>query len=198
MSINLPVGGVMKRKKYAVAAVLLASFFMVSPSFAGHDGNKSLIRYNMLLAQTQKTLSQVVEEQAKKTAATVIEAELEMKSLGLSEQKQPVYKIVTYKKGGRVKYYIDSVTGKVLLSKKKGNWNPLDDDMLEAEAMSKAKISMGRAITLAEKKFSGKAIEAEIDEDDDVLYYKVKLVPKSGVIKALVDPKVGTPYEVVR
>ncbi|WP_041277728.1 PepSY domain-containing protein [Desulfotalea psychrophila] len=188
----------MKRKKYAVAAVLLASFFMVSPSFAGHDGNKSLIRYNMLLAQTQKTLSQVVEEQAKKTAATVIEAELEMKSLGLSEQKQPVYKIVTYKKGGRVKYYIDSVTGKVLLSKKKGNWNPLDDDMLEAEAMSKAKISMGRAITLAEKKFSGKAIEAEIDEDDDVLYYKVKLVPKSGVIKALVDPKVGTPYEVVR
>ena len=73
--------------------------------------------------------------------------------------------------------------------------NAMADSYDEAElaAINTAKISLSDAIGLAEKEAGGRAVEAEIDEDGDrVFYYEVEVItPDGGEKEVLIDMNTG-------
>ena len=63
--------------------------------------------------------------------------------------------------------------------------------------MAAAKYSLTQAIKLALKKVAGKAIEAEVEEENDRFYYQVKIQNKNKeIFEVLIDMKSGKPVKV--
>lgn len=68
-----------------------------------------------------------------------------------------------------------------------------DYDMAQWAAVNTAKISLNDAIGLAEKEAGGHAVEAEVEQDGDrVFYYEVEVVaPDGGEKEVLIDMNTG-------
>lgn len=174
-------------KKSIVTAGLIASLFTYNIAIADDGQN---IKRAMILDSFTTNLSDIVKAKEKK-GIQVIKAELEKQESIFSTKEEPmIYEIVTSDgKTDKIKYYIDPMTGKDIDSKKITNWNPFDDD---TQAMTK--FSMSQAIDLAVKELGGKVYEAELEEDDGINYYELKILTDSGVKKAIVNPNSGKMY----
>lgn len=67
-----------------------------------------------------------------------------------------------------------------------------DEEKEKVEMAHKAKISIARAIEAATKRVSGTVIEAELEEEEDVLVWEVEVVTADGEVETLlVDPVTG-------
>ena len=59
----------------------------------------------------------------------------------------------------------------------------------EKKAMHKVTVSMIQAIEVAKKSVNGQVVKAKLDEEDDYLVYKIKIIDKKGKeMEVLVDP----------
>ena len=59
----------------------------------------------------------------------------------------------------------------------------------EKKAMHKVTVSMIQAIEAAKKAVDGQVVKAKLDEEDDYLVYKIKIIDKKGKeMEVLVDP----------
>jgi len=59
----------------------------------------------------------------------------------------------------------------------------------EKKAMHKVTVSMIQAIEAAKKSIDGQVVKAKLDEEDDYLVYKIKIIAKNAKeMEVLVDP----------
>ncbi|WP_294951374.1 PepSY domain-containing protein [Sulfurovum sp.] len=59
----------------------------------------------------------------------------------------------------------------------------------EKKAMHKVTVSMIQAIEAAKKSVNGQVVKAKLDEEDDYLVYKIKIIARNGKkMEVLVDP----------
>jgi len=59
----------------------------------------------------------------------------------------------------------------------------------EKKAMHKVTVSMIQAIEAAKKSIDGQVVKAKLDEEDDYLVYKIKIITKNAKeMEVLVDP----------
>jgi uncharacterized membrane protein YkoI len=66
-----------------------------------------------------------------------------------------------------------------------------DDRAAELNALRIAKISLTQAITAAEQKAGGKAVNADVDNENGVMSYSVDVLKGNAVQKVLVDVNTG-------
>lgn len=59
---------------------------------------------------------------------------------------------------------------------------------VELEIMRHAKIDLAGAIELAEREVAGRVIEAELDEDDDMFFYKLEVMAQDGLWVVYLNP----------
>ena len=69
--------------------------------------------------------------------------------------------------------------------------NVFANDYREIQLIQQAKITLAKAIEIAEKSLPGKAISAEIDDDMPTPVYKVKVTKDNMVYKVRVDGTTG-------
>jgi uncharacterized membrane protein YkoI len=66
-----------------------------------------------------------------------------------------------------------------------------NENSKEITAVLNAKTSISQAIAAAEKQTGGRAMKADVDDDEDVHLYKIRIVEKDKVSEVLVDPASG-------
>jgi uncharacterized membrane protein YkoI len=66
-----------------------------------------------------------------------------------------------------------------------------NENAKEISAVLNAKTSISQAIAAAEKQTGGRAMKADVDEDEDIYFYKIRIVAKDTVSEVLVDPASG-------
>jgi len=62
---------------------------------------------------------------------------------------------------------------------------------IELEIMRGAKLSLADAVTLAEREVAGRVIEAELDEDDDMYFYRLDVMTDDGLTVLYLNPASG-------
>lgn len=62
---------------------------------------------------------------------------------------------------------------------------------MELEIVRNAKLSLIDAVELAEREVDGRVVEAELDEDDDMFFYKLEVVTEDGLTLLYVNPASG-------
>jgi uncharacterized membrane protein YkoI len=66
-----------------------------------------------------------------------------------------------------------------------------NENAKEISAVLSAKTSITQAIAAAEKQTGGRAMKADVDDDEDTYLYKIRIVAKDTVSEVLVDPASG-------
>jgi len=64
-------------------------------------------------------------------------------------------------------------------------------DQSDAAALASAKVSLSQAITAAEQQVHGKAVSADVDNQNGVVNLAVEVATDQGVQTVLVDPQTG-------
>lgn len=62
---------------------------------------------------------------------------------------------------------------------------------IELEIMQNARINLAEAIAIAEREVDGRVIEAELDEDDDMFFYKLEVLGEAGLSVVYLNPASG-------
>ena len=62
---------------------------------------------------------------------------------------------------------------------------------IELEIMQSSKLSLADAITTAERETGGQVIEAELDEDDDMFFYKLEVLRDDDLVLVYINPASG-------
>ena len=68
---------------------------------------------------------------------------------------------------------------------------PGDDDKQRADAIAKASISLSEAVTRAEAKTGGKALEAELEVEKDQAFFEVEVLKDGVEIEVNIDANSG-------
>lgn len=173
-----------------ILAVSALSLTLTSTSFADENSHVA-----MFLNESTLSLAEVAQDNPK---GRVTEIEIEKRgNIFSSLPEQWVYEVVRFNGKELTKSFIDPETGETIDSKQVHNWNPFDLDDIEAlKNLNNVTLSLQQAILQAEKTFEAKAIEAEVESGNgsSPVYYKVKLLSKSGKIKAVINPTTGGIY----
>ena len=132
------------------------------------------------LEKSRISLLQAINNIESASGGRVVMAEVEPKRKPLNLRKGPlVFELMTVKDHVMRAYFVDVISGKVLAQ--------LDDwfgllhflHISKKDAFADAKISLARAIAVAEKETGGKTVLAKAKLKDHVLYYQV-IVTKRG------------------
>ena len=62
---------------------------------------------------------------------------------------------------------------------------------IELEIMQTAKLDLAQAIATAERETGGRVIEAELDEDDDMFFYKLEVMRDNDLVLVYINPASG-------
>lgn len=62
---------------------------------------------------------------------------------------------------------------------------------IELEIMENAKMGLAEAIALTERETGGRVVEAELDEDDDMFFYRLEVMGEAGLSVVYLNPASG-------
>jgi len=109
-----------------------------------------------------------------------------------SQAGQLAYKVKTYQDNKVWEGAVDAWTGQIL---GEGTTTPVskldEEDQLELAALQKASIDLSAATALAERRGSGKAIAAGLEESNGRVVYEVTIVNNGATTKFVIDPRSG-------
>jgi uncharacterized membrane protein YkoI len=105
---------------------------------------------------------------------------------------RPAYRVKTYEDGKIWQGLVDDTSGQVVGQGRVLQEAKLDrEDKAEIGALKSAKTSLTDAVTVAEQKGSGKAIDAGLEEHGGKFAYEVETVKDGRTQRAMVDPQSG-------
>ena len=171
--------------KTAVLSILIMPISLAGAK--GHDDDHAEIAAQL---QSAISLSQVIKNVAADSKGTVMEVKLERMDKLLSfEEGALVYEVETVTANGVMEYLVDPANGKTILSKK-DHWAIFDDGKFKGDF----KISLEQAVTKAEKATGKRALAAELEKEDGVVLYEIKMAAGSIFRTVFVDPMNGKVY----
>jgi uncharacterized membrane protein YkoI len=105
-----------------------------------------------------------------------------------------VYQVRTVTTDNVTDVFIDPASAKVLRADDEGFFDSIfdwdhDEDL---NALMASPTTLAMAITAAEQKVGGNAIEARLEDEDDALRFKVEVIKDATVHQVLVDGATGT------
>lgn len=179
----------MKKMTTLVVSLLV---LMVSAAIAagyddGHDDDMIAI-----IAQGRSNISlpQIIGAVAADAKGKVIEARFERLDKFFSFKEGPlVYQVEAITPKGVMEYLVDPADGKII-SKRKDRWNFFHDET----NVSDLQMTLEQAVTKAEQTTGGRAISADLEVEDGLAVYQIRMAVDGSIRKVLVDPHNGKIY----
>ena len=183
--------GQMKKMTTLVISLLV---LMVSAAIAagyddGHDEDMISI-----IAQGRSNISlpQIIGAVAADAKGKVIEARFERLDKFFSFKEGPfVYQVEAITPKGVMEYLVDPADGKII-SKRKDRWTYFHDDKIMADLQ----LTLNQAVIKAEQTTGGRAVSAELEVEDSLAVYQIRMVVDGLSRRILVDPNNGKIYHV--
>jgi len=150
--------------------------------------------YDLVLGRAKTSLQETVLIKGSIKDTQVIAARLDDMDKLFSFSEEPVvFQLIWIKNGEAYMEYIDPFTGKQLSSKK---LNMLQRAYYEVQKPGKdgVKLSLADAMDIAEKVRGGKAISAELEKEDNLLFYKVWVSEQGSIQQYLIDSVTGKSF----
>ena len=105
---------------------------------------------------------------------------------------KPVYNVKTYQNGSVWEGAVDARSGQVIGAGKTTQESLLDqEDKAELAGLQQATVTLAQAVDTAEKRVSGKAMSAGLEETKGQIVFEVMIVKNGSVQKIVIDPKTG-------
>jgi uncharacterized membrane protein YkoI len=105
---------------------------------------------------------------------------------------KPVYNVKTYQNGSVWEGVVDARSGQVIGVGKTTQESLLDqEDKAELAGLQQAAVTLAQAVDTAEKRVSGKAMSAGLEETKGQIVFEVMIVKNGSVQKIVIDPKTG-------
>lgn len=162
-----------KTKIAALTALLslgaLGATYAATDAAKGHDKDEASEIAFVLSAK--HSLIDAVATAEKRAMGSALEANLEV------EDGKAFYEVTTVSKTGMFEAKIDANTGMVLSAE------PEDDEA--GEHLSQAGMSLTEAVKAAEAAAGGKAMEAELEDEDGIRIFEVELASADGTVKTV-------------
>lgn len=140
-------------------------------------------------------LKQAITIASKQASGILVSAEFDDDDSDATNGKGGVYELEFSTDSINYEIKVDANTGKIV----KTESERLDgDDINDYQLQKKAKITIMKAMTIAEKQTGGKVLEIEFknkrDYADHPLYYKAKLLKGNSIVSINVDAKTGKTF----
>ena len=177
-------------KKMTTLAVSLLVLLVSTASADGHDDDK--IAAIIARGRLSISLSQIIGSVAADAKGQVTEVRLERLDKLFSFKEGPlVYKVEVITPNWVMEYLADPVDGKII-SKRKDRWDFIHNET-NAQVLQ---MTLEQAVIKAEQTTGGRAVSAELEVEDDLSVYQIKMVVDGSIRKVLVDPHNGKIYSV--
>lgn len=163
-------------KTLAIILVLLAPV----ASAAGHDDDIATVITHGRSSLSLQQVINIVDEEAK---GQVTEVHFERMDGAL------VYQVEAITPKGVMEYMVDPSDGKII-SFSKDRWSFFKD----IKNTGKLKVTLEQAVTKAEQATKGKCVSAELEEEDGIAVYQLRMVVDRSIREILVDPNNGKIY----
>ncbi len=163
-------------KIQAIILVLLSSV----ASASGHDDDIAAV---IAHGRSSLSLQQVINIVADDAKGQVIEVHFERMDGVL------VYQVEASTPKGVMEYVIDPSDGKII-SFSKDRWSLFN----HIKDTGKLKLTLEQAVTKAEQATNGKCVTAELEEEDGLMVYRLRMVIERSNRRILVDPHNGKIY----
>jgi uncharacterized membrane protein YkoI len=168
--------------KLGFTAAMFGIGLLAAPAIAADEDDYKAF------SQAKTSLTQAIQaaEKAQGGQARAVEAGFER------EDGKPQYDIKVMSGDKVMTYYIDAATGQPTKSEEQsGLADFLGVDKVDPAKLTGTQTTLAQAIGVAEQNANGKAIEAEVDEDDGDIYYDVTVLVGDDTREVEVDGATG-------
>lgn len=179
-------------KKMTILAVsslvLLVSVAIAAIYDDGHDGGHNEDMAAIITqGRSSISLQQVIDTVAADAKGPVTEVDLERLDKPFSFSDGPlVYQVEAMTPNGAMEYLVDPTDGKIM-SKSKDRWNFFDDET----NVSDLQLTLEQAVTKAEQTTHEKAISAELESEEGLAVYRIKMISEGSSRNLFVNPMNG-------
>lgn len=171
---------------FIIVAALWLGCTLCSPVRAEQEHPRDLAA----LAGVNISLAQAISTVERQNGGQAVKAEYR------EHDRTPVYVISTLSNGKGEKTLVDPMSGKIMETDQKGFLSRMfDDEASERTGIKTSKLSLEAAVTMAEKQFDGKVVEADFKDKHAKPRFELELVKDGASQEIVID---GTSGQIVK
>lgn len=173
-----------------MAAIIVLGAASAANASSGEKENAGEISA-VLSAKT--SISQAIKTAEQKTGGRAMKADLE------HEHGNYAYEIKTVTKDKVTNIFVDPASGKITRTDDEGLIAKIfdEEDQSEFRKLAAASVTLGTAVTTAEKNTGGRAVEANFENEDGKTRFEVEVAKDKAMHKVVIDAASGKVIKVL-